>query len=115
MSQIASWNVRGLNWPNKQEDVKLFLQLNNVGLVGLIETKIRQQNVDTIATALLHGWQWTNNCDVSNGRIWVAWKPSSYHLTILKSTDQFIHCEATQLITYKHFQITFIYGHNHES
>ena len=83
--------------------------------MGLIETKIRQQNVDTITSALLYGWQRTNNCNVSNGRIWVAWKPSSYHLTILKSTDQFIHCEATQLITCKHFQITFIYGHNHES
>jgi len=42
MSLIASWNVQGLNWPNKQEDVKLFLQQNDIGMVGLIETKIRQ-------------------------------------------------------------------------
>ena len=106
MSQVASWNMRGLNWPNKQEDVKLFLHQNNIGLVGLIETKIRRQNVDTIASTLLHGWQWANNCDISNGRIWVAWKPNFYHLTILEKTNQFIHCEATQLITSKHFHIT---------
>jgi len=40
MDNIASWNIRGLNWPNKQEDVKLFLHINNIGLVGLLETKI---------------------------------------------------------------------------
>jgi len=114
MSNIASWNVRGLNWPNKQEVVKLFLPLNDVGLVGLIETKIRQQNAASIASSFLHGWQWANNCDISNGRIWVTWKPSAYHLTILEQSDQFIHCGATQLLTRKHFHITFIYGHNHE-
>ncbi|KAJ8421653.1 LOW QUALITY PROTEIN: hypothetical protein Cgig2_019771 [Carnegiea gigantea] len=89
---IASWNVRGLNWPNKQEDVKLFLQLNDVGLVGLIETKIRQHNAVSLASNFLHGWQWANNCDISNGRIWVAWKPSSYHIAILEKTYQYIHC-----------------------
>ena len=106
MSNIASWNVRGLNRPNKQEDVKIFLQLNDVGLVGLIETKIRQQNATSIASSLLHGWQWANNCDISNGRIWVAWKPCAYHLTILERTDQLIHCSATQLLTKKRFHIT---------
>ncbi|KAJ8429723.1 hypothetical protein Cgig2_024975 [Carnegiea gigantea] len=25
MERICSWNIRGLNWPNKQEDVKIFL------------------------------------------------------------------------------------------
>ncbi|KAJ8425350.1 hypothetical protein Cgig2_027213 [Carnegiea gigantea] len=29
-SSYASLNIRGLNWPNKQDDVKIFLQLNNV-------------------------------------------------------------------------------------
>ena len=114
MSLIASWNVRGLNWPNKQEDVKLFLQQNDIGMVGLIETKIRQQNADAIASTFLRGWQWTHNCDISNGRIWVAWKPSSYHLSIMERSDQYIHCLATQLTTNKRFHITFVYGHNHE-
>jgi len=49
MSHIASWNVRGSNWPNKQEDVKRFLHLCQVGLVGLLETKIKSQKVDNIA------------------------------------------------------------------
>ncbi|KAJ8419977.1 hypothetical protein Cgig2_010914 [Carnegiea gigantea] len=95
-------------------NVKLFLQLNDVGLVGLIETKIWQHNAVSLASNFLRGWQWANNCDISNGRIWVAWKPCSYHIAILEKTDQYIHCCATQLTTRKHFHITFIYSHNHE-
>ena len=114
MHQIASWNVRGLNWPDKQEDVKLFLHLNKIGMVGLLETKIKHQKIETIASNIFRGWEWTNNFEISKGRIWVAWKPCSYSLTPLVKTDQLIHCEATQLSTSKHFHITFIYGHNHE-
>ena len=95
MNQITSWNVRGLNWPNKQEDVKLFLHLNKIGLVVLLETKTKHQNMETIASNIFRGWEWTNNCEISKGRIWVAWKPCSYNLTTLEMTDQLIHCEAT--------------------
>ena len=81
MTHIASWNVRGLNWSNKQEDVKLFLQLNNIGLVNLIETKIKRHNVEKIATNIFRGWDRANNFAISNGRTWVAWKPA--HTTLL--------------------------------
>ena len=114
MTSIASWNVRGLNWPNKQEDVKLFLQLNNIGLIGLLETKVKSQNVCKIAENIFTGWEWANNCAISNGRIWVAWKPSLYKVSVKEQSDQFIHCSVSQLLTSKHFHITFIYGHNHE-
>ncbi|KAJ8420905.1 hypothetical protein Cgig2_013562 [Carnegiea gigantea] len=42
MDSIASWNIRCLNWPNKQEDVKIFLHINKVGFIGLLETKIKE-------------------------------------------------------------------------
>ena len=45
MDRILSWNVRGLNGPNKQEDVKIFLQQQQVGLLGLLETKVTLQNI----------------------------------------------------------------------
>jgi len=113
MSNIASWNVRGLNWPNKQEDVKLFLQSNNIGLIGLLETKIKSQKVCKIAQNIFSGWEWANNFDISNGRIWVAWKPNLYKVTIQEQSDQYMHCKVIQITTSKRFHITFVYGHNH--
>ena len=107
MANFSSWNIRGLNWPNKQEDVKLFLQLNNIGLIGLLETKVKSQKVSKIAKNIFRGWEWANNFNISNGRIWVAWKPSLYRVTIQEKSDQFIQCKVTQL-TSKHFHIMFI-------
>jgi len=49
MNNLASWNIWGLNWPNKQEDVKIFLHENKIGLVGLLETKIKENKVEKVA------------------------------------------------------------------
>ena len=79
MDRICSWNIRGLNWPNKQEDVKIFLQEKHIGILGLLETKVKEKNVDRIATRLFQGWQWQHNFHLNaQWRIWVAWRPKYY-------------------------------------
>ena len=45
MDSILSWNVRGMNNPNKQDDIKIFLQQQQAWLVGFLETKIKAQNI----------------------------------------------------------------------
>ena len=49
MDSIIPWNIRGLNWLNKQEDLRVFLYTNKVGLIGLMETKIKKENDGKIA------------------------------------------------------------------
>lgn len=41
MDNILCWNVRGLNAPNKQNEVKLLCNKENIGLAGLLETKVK--------------------------------------------------------------------------
>ncbi|KAJ8431317.1 hypothetical protein Cgig2_032307 [Carnegiea gigantea] len=91
---ICSWNIRGLNWPNKQEDVRLFLQEKQIGLVGLLETKVKEDKASKIANNIFQG---------------------TYSVQILSQSVQFIHCKATQNNTMKNFFITFVYGANHEA
>ena len=50
MDNIIAWSIRGLNWPNKQEDLKDFLHTNKGGLIGLIETKIKMETDDVVIT-----------------------------------------------------------------
>jgi len=45
MNNVLRWNVRDLNCINKQEDAKLFLARNKMGLVGILETKIKNRYV----------------------------------------------------------------------
>ncbi|KAJ8419905.1 hypothetical protein Cgig2_028769 [Carnegiea gigantea] len=48
MDRICRWNIRGLNWPNKLEDVKIFFCEKKIGLVGLLDTKVKEKNVEKI-------------------------------------------------------------------
>jgi len=63
--------------------VKIFLYINKVGFIGLLETKIKEVKVEKIATNLLNGWSWAHNFYLTKGRILIAWKPSIYLVTIL--------------------------------
>lgn len=54
---ILCWNVRGLNKPNKHDDFLAFLYKIKPGLVGLLETKVKAENVDRIYTKLFDGWE----------------------------------------------------------
>ncbi|KAJ8429362.1 LOW QUALITY PROTEIN: hypothetical protein Cgig2_033194 [Carnegiea gigantea] len=115
MDRICSWNIRGLNWPNKQEDVKIFLHEKRIGFISLLETKVKESKVDLIAHNIFHGWIWHHNFTLCNkGRIWIAWRPQFYKVDVLSQSDQYIHCKASQLSTMKDFYITFVYGANHD-
>jgi len=75
MDSFLTWNVRGLNDPTKQEDVKCFLHKQGVPLVALLETKVRRENVNQVVNKVFGGWQWDTNAEhVPKVRIWVAWQ-----------------------------------------
>ena len=81
---IASWNIRGLNWPNKQEEVKLFLHHHNIGWLGLLETKVKPTKMNAIASNIFPGWNWINNFhEHPGGPIWIAWHPGQYAVSLL--------------------------------
>lgn len=114
MASILSWNIRGLNWPNKQEDVRS-LYLKEMGLIGLLETKVKEKNVHSTATRSFLRWQWIHNFSYNTkGRIWIAWRPSAYRVDLVNMTAQMIHCHVTKLQRNKHFFITFVYGMNQD-
>ncbi|XP_060182554.1 uncharacterized protein LOC132612270 [Lycium barbarum] len=48
MLKVMNWNTRGLNGLNKQKEVKIFCNEQEVGLIGLLETKIKADKVEKI-------------------------------------------------------------------
>ncbi|KAJ8426568.1 hypothetical protein Cgig2_010627 [Carnegiea gigantea] len=115
MDSILSWNIRGLNGPNKQEDLKIFLQNNSIGLADFLETKVKRENVNKVVNNLCQGWDWHSNIQSSEkDRIWILWRPNCYAVTIVATTNQMVHCKAIQLSTQKKFHLTIVYGFNKE-
>lgn len=45
---IGSWNVRGLNGFRSQQAVRKWISECSLGLVGLLETKVSEMNVDKV-------------------------------------------------------------------
>jgi len=56
MDKILCWNVRGMNCRNKQEDIKIFLQQQKVGLVGFLETKVKEQTIPMVMGRICPNW-----------------------------------------------------------
>lgn len=93
MDRILSWNVRGLNSPNKQVDVKKFIQHHSVGLVGLLETKVKASNLGSLYQRVFSGWCFSSNSAFHDGgRVVIAWKPGIFSVNILQASSQAIHC-----------------------
>ena len=56
MINIIAWNVRGLNSSHKQFEVANVLTAHNIGLFGLLETKIKSSGLGPLYKRLC------NNC-----------------------------------------------------
>lgn len=44
--KIGTWNIRDLNNPLKQKEVASFLCANKLSVLGLVETKVRGENLE---------------------------------------------------------------------
>ncbi|XP_074282906.1 uncharacterized protein LOC141607456 [Silene latifolia] len=113
MYSIGFWNVRGLNDLNKQKVVKWFLHNNEVGLFGLLETKLKPGTLLNKNTSICDGWRISTNCSWhKGGRIWVLWKPNCFEINFISYSAQHIHMIVTSRADNKTFKLTMIYAFN---
>lgn len=61
MMNFGMWNVRGLNKSSHQKEVTNFISVNNISLIGLVETKVRVQNSLAISRCINKNWNWLFN------------------------------------------------------
>ncbi|KAL9227860.1 hypothetical protein vseg_003502 [Gypsophila vaccaria] len=112
MDRIGFWNIRGMNKVRKQKEINFFMQNNEAGLFGLLETKIKNNNL-VPATCSFQDWcVSTNNGYHKEGRIWILWKPRSYRVHILEYNAQFIHLKVEALMQKNTFFLTIVYAFN---
>lgn len=115
---LLSWNIRGLNNPNKIKEIKQYLESNHVCLVGLMETRVKENNEKNIQKKFDSNWAWASNYEHHRkGRLWVGWRKDQCMIDIIRKHTQFIairvHSQVhgtfivvfgfTQLLTAKNF------------
>ncbi|XP_074293471.1 uncharacterized protein LOC141620522 [Silene latifolia] len=113
MGSFGFWNVRGINSENKQSDVRWFLHYNNIGVFGLLETRVKSPSINKVHGGI--GSQWSlvhNNDSHPGGRIWVIWDAVNYNVDVVRCEAQVIHTKVTFLPTGKEWWLSVVYGFN---
>ncbi|XP_074299563.1 uncharacterized protein LOC141630691 [Silene latifolia] len=113
MGSLGFWNVRSLNNPTKQLEIRWFLHQNKLGLFGLLETKIKGSNWLKVRNNICEDWSiCTNNSTHKGGRVWLLWDPTLYQVDILNVTAQCIHSKVVDKSRKVVFWYTLFYGFN---
>lgn len=108
---ISSWNIRSMNSPGKIKEVRNFLEVNKVSIIGLVETKIKEHKAVNVQKQLGNMWNWsTNYSHHRNGRVWVGWRNDKCKVHICGSHRQYIATKVTPLENQDAFFVVFVYG-----
>ncbi|XP_074299347.1 uncharacterized protein LOC141630423 [Silene latifolia] len=102
-----------MNNRNKQLEIKKFLYQHNIGLFGLLETKVKSWNWNKVRNKVCDDWSiCTNISKHKGGRIWLIWQPSQFVVNVKYITDQLIHSSVYDKLRNINFHFTIVYGLN---
>ncbi|KAG5514272.1 hypothetical protein RHGRI_035618 [Rhododendron griersonianum] len=106
-------NKGGLNNPLKQKEVYSMIKLHKLGMVGVIEAKIRPENIDsTVKRCFPAHWLSVHNASLGSvARIVLGWDPQLLTVDVVHSSSQLL---VAKVLTgdYRCFYVSVVYGHN---
>ncbi|XP_062075575.1 uncharacterized protein LOC133779657 [Humulus lupulus] len=86
-----------------------------VGLIGLLETRVKAHELGALYLHMFLGWCFTSNNAWNNGgHIVVAWNPTMFSVSIIKFSSQLIHLLVRPFDKGDGFYVSFVYGFNEE-
>ncbi|XP_021754567.1 uncharacterized protein LOC110719898 [Chenopodium quinoa] len=113
MDRWGFWNTRGLSNSDRLCDVLNFIKQQDIGLFGLLETKVKAKNFGKVFSNF--GGEWSvcaNYSKCVGGRIWVIWRPGVFQVTIVRIDSQCIHAQVFHRASGLNFSLTVVYGFN---
>ncbi|KAJ9536675.1 LOW QUALITY PROTEIN: hypothetical protein OSB04_un000148 [Centaurea solstitialis] len=114
MIHAACWNIRGLNAPEKQREVKSFLRVHSVSLFAVLESHLSSLSLGSVVSNVFGHWSWVSNQNVSlhDTRIILAWDSAYMDVMVLESHAQFMHCEIRLRGDMHSWYCSIVYGAN---
>lgn len=86
---------------------------NNIQLMGVLETRIRETHSHIIPQSFGQHWSYVHNLDLaSNMRVLLLWKDRDIEVQIVHRSDQFIHSLVKSRAGDTKCTVTFIYVRN---
>ncbi|KAL2252862.1 UNVERIFIED_CONTAM: hypothetical protein Sindi_0080900 [Sesamum indicum] len=104
------WNVCGLNKRDHQLALKDLVSEFRLHFLGILETRVQQNNIMHIQSYLLPQWNWFTDYNSIGNRIWLAWDENFIDVHVLDLGDQFVHCRITSRAVNETVFVTIVYG-----
>jgi exonuclease III len=112
--KVLSWNIRGLNKAFKQREIRKVIRLWKISILCLVETKVRQENMDRVISNTLPGWEVLHNYGAHcYGRIWICWDPRIADIHSLDVHEQVLTCNVCPKSGKDPWILSTVYGANH--
>ncbi|KAF5189600.1 hypothetical protein FRX31_020813 [Thalictrum thalictroides] len=112
MRKLGCWDMRGFNKKFKHAEVGRLVRENDLNIIGLVETKVKQEKAYQFVQDVGPGWEYAQNYTFcSRGRIWVCWNPNVCAMNNIETSLQFINMKVSML-TSTPFIVTIVYGSN---
>ena len=74
------------------KEVSKLTRLHNVSVLGLLETKVKDENIDFVKTNMLPHWDYLINKNTdTTSCIWVTWNPEMAKVTLIEDNHQILH------------------------
>lgn len=107
--KVGYWNIRGLNRPLKQNGVANLMHIQQVDVMGVLESKLSQQKLASVMKTKFKGRMEFDNFYLHDaGRIFVLWDLIKVHLELIDMGPQVVHCRARFKVTSISFHISFV-------
>lgn len=84
MDNIGCWNISSLNEPSKQLAVKTLIKDDNISLISILETRVREPNKMEVLSVFGHWKCLDNYSSVDGARIWVMWDPRKLSVKLFR-------------------------------
>jgi hypothetical protein len=82
-----------------------------VSILGLVETRVKQENLLKIHAAMVPGWEVIHNYSAHRlGRIWLCWDPNQVSIHPMHIHAQSITCKVTLVDQSSSWLLTIVYG-----
>lgn len=95
-------------------EVRKFILDNSLSLCGIVETKVRSQNItSTMKNCLPANWDYIHNSGARTvARAIFTWNTSLIKADLISSSAQHITCRINHVNTLQFFNVTLVYGMN---
>ncbi|XP_021985764.1 uncharacterized protein LOC110881947 [Helianthus annuus] len=109
-----TWNVRGLNRPLKQSEVRSIVADNKLDMCAILDSHVDVSKLAKVCKYVFRNWCWTSNGGLcSRGtRIILGWNPVMFDVMVLFQSDQLIHTQVIFKDSKKVLFCSFVYAEN---